>query len=63
LGNAGVFATNLDARAAPHLYPNDVVQSNGLIDGTQIVKAVWPQPANAKAQVDFGEGSDGDGHG
>ncbi len=44
----------------PHLHPDDVVQSNRLIHGEQIVKAVRPRRANAQAEVDLGEGADGD---
>ena len=39
------------------------MQSNRLIDRAQIVKAVWPQRADAQAEVDLGEGTDRDGHG
>src|SRR6476660_3029495 len=59
-GDARIVTANLNACAAPHLHPNDVVQVNGLIHGEQIVKAVRPRRANAQAEVDFGEGADGD---
>ena len=39
------------------------MQSNRLIDGAQIVKPIRPRRADAKAEVDLGEGSDGDSHG
>jgi hypothetical protein len=31
------------------------MQSNGLVNRAQIMKAVFPQRANAQAQIDFGE--------
>jgi hypothetical protein len=42
---------------------NDVVQSDGLIHGSQIVEAVGSEGTDAQAEVDLGEGSYGDGHG
>jgi len=37
------------------VHTNDIVQSNGLINGAQIVEPIRPEPADAKAEVDLGE--------
>ena len=60
LRDTRIVTANLNSRAAPHLHLDDVVQSNGLIHGEQIMKAVRPRRADAQAEVDFGEGADGD---
>jgi hypothetical protein len=39
------------------------MQPNRLIDGEQLMKALRPERANTQPQIDFREGSNGNGHG
>src|SRR5437879_2260673 len=61
-GNAGILAADLNPRTAPHLQAKDVVQGNRLVYSSQVVEAVGPQRSNAQAEINLGEGSDGDRH-
>src|ERR1700722_6633605 len=61
-GNARIGAANLNAPATLEADLDQIMQADGLIDREQFVKTVMPGRANAQAQVDLREGSQGDGH-
>src|SRR5579872_6383379 len=52
--HAGIFTTNLNARATPNLYANYVVQRDRLINRSQLMKAIMPRRTNAQTEVDLG---------
>jgi len=61
-GDARILTANLDARSASDLDADDIVQSNGLVDRTQLVKAIGTKRADAQSEIDFCERSHGDEH-
>jgi hypothetical protein len=61
--NSFVGAENFDPAAAFQAHSNYVMQTDGLIDGAQFVKAIRAAGADAQAEIDLGEGSNRYGHG
>src|SRR2546427_9158032 len=60
--DARILTADFDARPASDLNANDIVQSNGLVDRAQIVKAVGTKRADTQSEIDLCERSHGDGH-
>ena len=56
------MAANFDAKSAPDAQADQIMQSNRLINRSQIVKTVRSASSYTEAEVNFGEGADGDRH-
>ena len=62
-GDARVITADFDSRAANNLHADDIMQRDGLIDGTEFVEPVSASRPDAQSEIDLRKGSDSDRHG
>src|SRR6185312_13000225 len=60
--NAWIFAADFNSRAASDFSFYQVVQRDGLIDRSQLVKTIIPNRTNDQSNIDFGVSADGGRH-